>query len=318
MAGKTERIQRLLAIVAAVKTDTYPSAPGLAAAWDVSTKTIKRDIQLLRERLDAPIYYDERSHGYFLEDRSWRFPVASLQGEELFAALFSEALSAGALPESMRQSLETAMSLQLAAADPTGVDDTLLRAVVYATGAQPGVDDTLFDTVCFAWRHTQSLSVLYDRADHSPPVRRTVDVHALFLADGAWYARVFCHLRQAVRSLALHRLRNVRLVENRFTRSEEILREVRSGRIFDYEVVNDVVAECDPQKAAVIAEREWFTGQRLEQWEDGRLLLRYPGVPKTPFLWWVLSYAGHIRVRKPETFRREIRDAALAIAEKHQ
>ena len=57
---------------------------------------------------------------------------------------------------------------------------------------------------------------------------------------------------------------------------------MRAGNVFDYKMVRNVVLECSPEKARLIAEREWFPGQKTKHLPDGGLRLRVPAVP-SPF-----------------------------------
>ena len=50
-------IERLLVINNDVGTGKYPNTPKLAKKLDVSIATISRDVEFLRDRLNAPIEY---------------------------------------------------------------------------------------------------------------------------------------------------------------------------------------------------------------------------------------------------------------------
>jgi predicted DNA-binding transcriptional regulator YafY len=156
------------------------------------------------------------------------------------------------------------MRVQLAAGEPEKFDACLFSSVAIATSSRVAADSAeVFQTVSQAWRSARQLRLTYSAANSDAPESRVVDVHALFMSDGAWYARVYCHLRRDYRSLALHRITNPQLLDEPFTRSEEIAREIQSGHVFDYETVNNVIVRCDNEKAGIIREREWFPGQTI-------------------------------------------------------
>jgi len=329
MPRHNKQLHRLIRFVAELKRDTRPNAKrfsdtlrraDLAENEDlcVCTKTVQRDIEYLRDRLGAPVEFDAHARGYFLLDPEWQFPFLQLHGDELFAAMFSERLSQDLLPDALRCSLESAMDVQLAAGDPEGVPIELLNCVMQATGARAVPGAETFDSVIDAWKSRRRLRLRYVRSSDDEGTVREVDPHALFLSNGAWYARVHCHLRNDIRSLALHRCCGCTVLDTRFSRSDAIVAQLRRGNVFDFEEVRDVVVHCTPDKSGIIREREWFPGQRMDETEDGGLVLRYDSVSRPELVWWVLSYAGHLEVRSPQDLRAEIRAAAQRIVQRHE
>ena len=319
--------ERLVFIVAALKKGTYPTGESLArdiAAFTsrqgfdggVSTKTIYRDLEYLKSEFDAPIYYDDRKYGYFLQDPQWVYPAQELAGERLFAAVLSESLSRPMLPAPMQRSLGEAMDVQIAAGDPDDIDSELLDAVVFATGARAGLSPEVFDTVLAAWRQQRRLRLTYTRPA-AAPVTRDVDVHAIFLAEGAWYARAYCHLRRDLRSLALHRISAPEILDHPFERSPQVAASLRGQNVFDYETADDIIVHCSAEKAPILAEREWFPGQEIHSLPDGGVELRFPQAPRPLVVRWVLSYGGHLVLRQPASLAAEIHRAAQALLAAH-
>ena len=103
-----------------------------------------------------------------------------------------------------------------------------------------------------------------------------------------------------------------------FRRDRALIAEVRTGRVFDYERVRNVVLDCSPEKAQVIGEREWFPGQRIERLPNGGLRLHLPEVPRPDLVYWVMSYCGHLTVRSPRELIEEIATAARWILAEHR
>ncbi len=320
MSAKT-RIERLVSLVAAMKNRDYPNARRFAefapATLRVSPKTIQRDIRYLREHLHAPVDYDEKKHGYYLRDPSWAFPFDELQGHAIWALMLCGQVSRHFLPPHLQSEAGEALRAQLAVAELEDLPVDALRAIVCATGAQAPPQPGLFDLVCQACRECRRLHITY-RGAVGKPRERDVDVHALFLADGAWYARVHCRLRQAHRSLALHRILAGDLLDITFSRSESLVDAVRHGHVFDQEILHDIRIRGSKAKARILTERQWFPGQQTAQLADGSVELSYAEGPADDLLWWVLSYAGHLEVIAPEELRRRVQQAAQTIAARHQ
>jgi len=52
-----------------IRAGKYPSVPFLATEWEVSERTIKRDIEFMHDRLNAPIKYCRKHRGYYIQKR---------------------------------------------------------------------------------------------------------------------------------------------------------------------------------------------------------------------------------------------------------
>jgi proteasome accessory factor B len=322
-------MQRIVRFVAEMKEGHFPNAVSFAKLlkgneWDedqplgVSPKTVQRDIAFLHQRFHPPMAYDPEAKGYCLVDMSWSLPYLSLAENELFAALFSNRVSEPFLPAPILQAMGDVKTAELAAGEPGNMRLDVLESLVVATGSSVPVAPVLAQAVLRAWKDARRLRMRYTRGTDGVASDRDIDIHALFLSDGAWYARAFCHLRQGVRSFALHRISKADLLEARFQRSAAVVEEVRRGRVFDYDFVQDVCVTCVPERAKYFREREWFAGQQIQECPDGSLTVHYPAVPAPLFEQWVLSFGGAVTVTTPTGLRERIHLLAVTLAAGHE
>jgi len=71
-------LERILAIDLAVRRRQWPNARTLARELGMVRRTIQRDIEFMRDRLDAPLEFDIERNGYYYTDPDYRlayFPV---------------------------------------------------------------------------------------------------------------------------------------------------------------------------------------------------------------------------------------------------
>jgi len=91
--GETARVgrnatERLLAIHQLISARRYPNTVRLAREFEVSQKTIKRDVEWMRVHWNLPIEYDHQRQGYFYSSEVKRFPgVPTVTEAEMFALL---------------------------------------------------------------------------------------------------------------------------------------------------------------------------------------------------------------------------------------
>src|SRR6516162_8651263 len=77
--------ERLLAIHQLISARRYPNTARLARDFDVSQKTVKRDVEWMRIHWDLPIEYDRERHGYFYSREVKQFPgIPTITEAELF------------------------------------------------------------------------------------------------------------------------------------------------------------------------------------------------------------------------------------------
>ncbi len=67
----------------ALKRGKYPNRIRLAQDIEVTTKTIQRDIDFMRDRLSLPIAYNDLKQGYEFTQPVENFPMMELSESEL-------------------------------------------------------------------------------------------------------------------------------------------------------------------------------------------------------------------------------------------
>ena len=67
-------LERMLRIHQALQSGKFPNATKLAREIEVATKTIHRDIEFMRDRLNLPIEFDSQHNGYFYTEEVSAFP----------------------------------------------------------------------------------------------------------------------------------------------------------------------------------------------------------------------------------------------------
>ena len=83
-------LERMLRIHQAIQSGTYPNATALAGQLEVSTKSIYRDIEFMRDRLEIPVEFDGARNGYHYTQPLSAFPTLQITEGELFALLVAE------------------------------------------------------------------------------------------------------------------------------------------------------------------------------------------------------------------------------------
>jgi predicted DNA-binding transcriptional regulator YafY len=191
------RASRLLSILMLLQTRGRMTAEALAAEFEVSVRTIYRDIDQL-SAADVPVYGDRGPHGGFELLDGYRTKLTGLSPAEA-ATLFLAGLPGPAAELGLADVLTTAQ-LKLTAALPEGARATATRVSARfhldPVGWFHSADDArLLPVIANAVWNETVLAIRYQR--HAGPVSRKVQPLGLVLKGGLWYvvARVGEQLR---------------------------------------------------------------------------------------------------------------------------
>ncbi len=90
-----------------VRSLQYPNTRTLAQKFEISAKTAQRDIDFLRDRLNAPLVYNPQKRGYAYEDGSYDLPGVWINADELAVLLIASRLASTIPDRGLKSSFRT-------------------------------------------------------------------------------------------------------------------------------------------------------------------------------------------------------------------
>ncbi|MEO8606248.1 MAG: YafY family protein [Chloroflexota bacterium] len=311
------RTDRLLAIVLELQARKQVRAEDLADTFEVTKRTIYRDIQALDESgvpiVAIPGQGYSLVEGYFLPPLTFSSDEAImlLLGNDFvgqnFDAQYREAAHSAShkilavLPDKLRQEVEyLESSIRFIALNGAFAPETLQklrRAIIQ------------HKTVGFRYHARYR--------DGTPSANeislREADPYALLHVGGTWVVIAYCHLRQDRRSFRLDRMEDVAVLNKNFTRPPDFKMPRR-----DDEDERPIIVRAlfDTETARWVRETPSFFQVAEEQLPDGMLVtlaVRQPG----EVLNWLLSWGSHVRVLEPESLRAMLAHEAQGILGNH-
>ena len=328
MKSRDKQLRRMVKFIEEVKKGNYPNSRTFSEKLRrmdqlnntdlaVCSKTIKRDIEYLKNTIGAPLEYDRSEHGFFLYMRDWTFPELALSGNELFAELFTRQISMQSVLPSLKEHLATGLDVQMTVGETEDVNVSALSSVIYATDKSVKVEEEISDTILEAWKSCITIDATYAKSRKEISERK-LDIHALFLSEKIWYCRAFCHERQDFRNFALHKFQSAEMTKDKFSRSKSVIKKLKQGNIFNYKTIAKVEVQCDESVASYIVDREWFSGQENIENEDGTYSVVFKNVPEQAVKSWIMSFGGQVSVFKPDELREDIRKSAEELLNRHK
>jgi predicted DNA-binding transcriptional regulator YafY len=299
-------LERMLRIHQALHSGGYPNATTLARQLEVSTKSIHRDLEFMRDRLELPIQYDAKRFGYSYTEHVKSFPTLQITEGEIFALVVAEKalqqyrgtsferplLSA---LKKMAQSLPDTLSLSL---------DDVAQTISFRTRAEPVLDLQVFDVLAKATAARRQLELTYRKPGQPHPEQRVVDPYHLANINGEWFLFAFDHLRKDIRTFVPARIKAVSPTGNTFERRRAFSLDKRLRGSFGVQSGQgefEVVIRFNERVAEYIREKRWHDSQQLRELKRGGVELRLQLSSLAEVGRWVLSWAGDaVAVRPPE------------------
>jgi predicted DNA-binding transcriptional regulator YafY len=307
-------LERMLRIHRALQSNSYPNAASLARQIEVATKTIHRDLEFMRDRLNLPIEFDRAHNGYHYTAEVSAFPSLQITEGELFALVVAEKalqqyrgtsferplLSA---LRKMEEALPDTISLNLADVDQT---------ISFRTRAEPILNLEVFDILAKAVSRRQQLELEYRKPGQTAE-RRLVDPYHLANINGEWYLFAYDHARKDLRTFVPARMKAVRPTGKIFERTQKFSLEQRLRDSFGVhagEGEYEVVIQFSPRAADYIREKKWHPSQSLRDLKDGGVELKLKLSSLSEVQRWILSWAGEAVALKPRELADSIQEAA--------
>lgn len=310
------QLRRLLAIGASIREGHYPSCARMAAKLECSAKTVQRDIDYMRDFLDAPIAYDEKKKGLYYTDKSWFMPSIMMNEGALFAMLV------GSQAMEMFQGTPVAAELKqiydkLAAYLPDTVSvppEYLVSKVSFHAPPARAIRPEVWKQVVRGVQHQNKVEILYQSHRYKEPLRHTIQPYHLVNLEGEWYVLARSEKWKDLTQYALGRIQDAKVTEARFDipagfNARDVLKK-RFGRFIhgDGRKTIPVRLLFAPKLASYIGEKTWHAEQKLRGRRGGSVELELPVYDVQDVVPWVQGFGPDVMVLGPKELRAVIKE----------
>ncbi len=207
------RTDRLYALVEKLRARAPRTmrAVELAACFEVSVRTIERDLLSLKEA-DVPIWSQSGPGGGYGLHAEMTLPPLNLTSAEA-AALAIALASATAMPlaEAGQSALQKIVAVMASAPRDAASDVVSHIRLVRGPSSPPG---QIFDVIQRAFVDHVALALIY-RDSEGNQTQRTVELGGLVSTPHGWYLAAWCQLRQSPRTFRLDRIIQATLTPER-------------------------------------------------------------------------------------------------------
>ena len=297
-----ERMQRLHDLL----TNERPvNCQQLGREFEVSYKTIQRDLDFMRDRLNLPIEYDAAKYTFRYAEPVEAFPLLQVSEGEILALFVAQKVLAQYRGTPFEKTLASAFQ-KLTGALKEEVSFNLGEwGADYSfrvTGAS-AADVETFRLLARAIVQRQEVSFAYRSLRASAPETRSVHPYHLANVDNAWYLLAHDPQRGQLRTFALARIRSPKITGRTFDRPRGFSaeKELKSGfGVFGGSGKYSVVIRFDAFAARLVRERDWHPSQKIRELRGGEIELRMNLGALEEIERWILSWGQHAKATAPQ------------------
>lgn len=312
--GDNLKIDRLVSILVVLLRKEKVQAKELAEKFDVSVRTILRDVEALN-LAGIPIVTCQGASGGIGIAEGYRLDKSVLNGDDMAAIITTLKGIDGALTgkrhEILMEKLKNTLPLR-----QLEILDTKLKQFII--DLSPWYEDTNTKKKLAIVRKAieETLELEFSYADsEGKKTQRSVEPYSLILKAQKWYLFAWCHLRKDFRNFKVSRISRLSIGETVF-KPREVPEDNISEKPEWYKSGIPVTLQLVFIKELESIVTEWF-GENVEKDENGNIMVTTT-LPESNWLYgYLLSFGAGIEVVSPPHIRNILADISKEIYKKY-
>ena len=321
-----DRLERFYKIDQLLKERKVVSFAVFSQVLGMSRASVRRDLEYMRSRFNAPIEYDRELKGYrFGRPRSgprYELPGLWFNAAEAQALLTTmqllDGLQPGLLDRQVSPLVERLRAI-LGGGDHSW-EQIAKRIKIFLPERREGMA-AHFGVIAAALLKRLRLRIRHYNRKQDLETEREVSPQRLVHYRDNWYLDACCHLREDLRSFAVDAIREAALKETpaREVRDAELDEYLGSGYgIFAGRKVEWATLKFTPQAARWVSAQNWHPKQRARVEKDGSYVLELPYAEDRELVMEILKFGADVEVLAPPALRQRVADALRRGAERYR
>jgi predicted DNA-binding transcriptional regulator YafY len=298
-------LARLYFIDRQIASGKYPNTAYLAKKWEgISVSTISRDIDFMRDRLNAPIEYDALHRGYYYSKPNYRIPMGFSGADELLALSMTKNILAMYRDTPIYDAAHHLLDSITAPLAAEGNSNWYENRIVVPRIPTAPVTADVWNIITTALRENRVLTFEYQGAYDDNYKLRRVRPYQLLFDSGLWYLYGFAEERKDIRVFSLCRIKNIVLTKDRFILPKDF--DYRTGNadsffgVFAGQKRHRFKIAFYDYSVVWVKDRQWAADQKIAETEDG-VVVTFTSTQFGKVAEWVLSRGCTARPLEPES-----------------
>ena len=284
---------------------------------EVSLATFKRDLEHMRDRLNAPVVWDRDAGGYRFEtEQQGRGPRYQLPGlwfnEEEATALVTmqhllSSIDQGKLLAPHIEPLMARIDSILGSGETPSKE--LRKRIKVVNFHSRAADAKFFSEVGYALLNRKQIHIQYYARGKNELTERDVSPQRLCFYQANWYLDGWCHLKKELRTFAIDGIREIQLLEAKASEisAKDLDAHLASGYgIFSGAQTKTAKLKFTPERARWVASENWH-GQQISEFDKlGNYILQVPYSDDRELMLDIMRHGGHVEVLAPKELRNKV------------
>lgn len=319
---RTERFYKIDQLLKDSKVVTFAR---FQESLGVSRATLKRDLEYMRSRLNAPIEWDRIANGYrFGKPRTgprYELPGLWFNATEIYALLTTLQLLGNLQPGELggeSSALVERLRAILGSGDHTW-QEVEKRIRIFQPERRKG-NTAWFSVIAAALLKRTRLFIRHYNRNEDRTTEREVSPQRLVHYRDNWYLDAWCHLRNDLRSFSVDAIQNAELRDSRAKDVPKADLDAYLGSgygIFAGRKVELATLKFTPKAARWVSAQRWHPDERHRVESDGSYILEVPYADDRELVMEILKYGPDVEVLAPSSLRQRVADSHKEAARRY-
>ncbi len=284
--------ERILFIDRTLRTHGTFTVKDVVKKFEISIRQVKRDIEYMRDRFEAPIEWNAAKHAYIYGEKFKRLEFADQHLILAYLSMQSMLKNASYFP---------AVSDELLASFTSQIPKDYLEIcdkILYQVPVAENLDPQFFASICSSMRDKLCLEIEYTDSKNETTSRK-IEPYYLINYGGNWYMVCYDYFRENLRTFNIARISNLKITKDIYLNhgndfNQAVLKYVEGGfGIFLGERLHEVKIKFFAQGAAIVRSQSWHPKQQIEVLRENDIecvVLSFPAANMTEVLSKILSF----------------------------
>ncbi|MDV3753105.1 helix-turn-helix transcriptional regulator [Elizabethkingia anophelis] len=306
-----KRFDRIIAIFIHLQSRRTVRAQDLADRFEVSLRTIYRDIKSL-EQAGIPIY-SEAGTGYELME-GYKLPPVMFSQEEALSFIAAEKLMDRFIDEGLKQNFLSATYkiksvLRMSEKDllSTLENQIIIQKPPHSTLVKKAPDHTM-ETLFNAIAQQKQVRIDYKGVQDSKCQERIIEPVGLFYEQGYWYIQAYCLLRNDYRQFRTDRISGIQILEIGFSKKHPHLKQLLPEKKNDHKGTEAIIRVHNSFAGYMKWDRHYygFVSEK-DLGEETEMVFSIRDIDNG-FPRWLLMFGDRLTIIKPESLKNDVQD----------
>lgn len=313
---------RMVELDRQIRAGKYPNCISFAKKWEVTQKTVQRDINYLKYSLGAPLEYERDHRGYYYTDKSWFLPALLMGEGDLLAVLLASRVmdvyrgtpAAPVLRNIFRKITDLLPEKVL-------IQPEIINArFSFTLPPSRLVKNEVWTISVRGLLNQKTLAIEYRRPDDQKPYSFKLNPYHLANLQGEWYLFGAAENRDEVKQYSLSRIAKAKLTDESFIIPKAFdAAALVKGAFVKYAVpekVYEISLRFEKEVTEWVCEKVWHEHQKITKLQDGAVELAFKAGGLFEVMRWVLSWGHQVSVLAPAELHNLVAEEIKLMARK--